>query len=213
MDDTLKATRYLDFGHPSIRDFAMETAGSGNDVSKAVRLYYRLRDMIPYSLNSFGVREELFIASNVLEAASSFCVPKAILLAASARAVGVPARLGFANVRNHVTSPRVAELMDDDIFRWHAYTSLFLNGKWVKATPAFDQALCDRQGMEPLEFDGKHDSIFHSYGRDGRLRMEYIDYIGEFDDMPYITFVDDMRRAYPRMIEAFDPQGALQSAI
>src|SRR5690606_12355740 len=124
---------------------------------------------------------------------SAFCVPKAIALAAVARAAGIPAKVGFANVRNHLTNPKVAALMDDDIFRWHAYTSLFLGGKWVKATPAFDIGLCRRHGVKPLDFDGRADSIFHPFDQAGRQHMEYLDFIGEFADMPYEAFATEMR--------------------
>jgi transglutaminase-like putative cysteine protease len=127
-------------------------------------------------------------------------VPKAIALAAVARAVGVPARIGFADLRNHLTSPKFAALMDDELFRWHAYTALFLEGRWVKATPAFDLARCQRHGVKPLEFDGCNDSIFHEFNPKGRRHMEYSRFFGEYDDLPFEAFTADMRKAYPRML-------------
>lgn len=207
-EDALGSTRFIDADTRAVSDFAAAHAGSGDARSKAVNLYYALRDAIPYDMRTFGLDEEQFIASNVLSAKSAFCVPKAIALAAAARAAGIPARVGFANVRNHLTSPRLAALMDDDIFRWHAYTSLFLDGNWVKATPAFDIDLCERHGVLPLEFDGRSDSIFHPYDRDGRQHMEYVDFIGEFADMPYDAFAAEMRAAYPRLLEVLDQDRA-----
>ncbi|MCV0396721.1 MAG: transglutaminase [Rhizobiaceae bacterium] len=207
-DDALKATRFIDADHPAIRDFAASNAGDGDDVSKAVKLYYALRDRIAYDMRTFGLDEEQFVASNVLDAPSAFCVPKAIALAAAARAAGIPAKVGFANVRNHLTSPKLAALMDDDLFRWHAYTALFLDGKWVKATPAFDIALCERHGVMPLEFDGREDSIFHPFDKEGRRHMEYVEFIGEFDDMPYDAFAAEMRAAYPRMLKVLEEDRA-----
>ncbi len=208
MDDTLKSTRFIDAENAAVREFAARHAGSGDDRSKAVKLYYALRDAIPYDMRTFGLNEEQFVASNVLEAKSAFCVPKAIALAAVTRASGIPSKVGFANVRNHLTSPRLEALMDDDIFRWHAYTSLYLDGKWVKATPAFDIGLCQRHGVKPLDFDGRTDSIFHPFDQEGRRHMEYLDFIGEFDDMPYATFATEMRAAYPRMLKALDEERA-----
>lgn len=207
-EDALGSTRFIDADSRTVANFVAAHAGSGDARSKAVNLYYALRDAVPYDMRTFGLDEGQFIASNVLSAKSAFCVPKAIALAAAARAAGIPAKIGFANVRNHLTSPRLAALMDDDIFRWHAYTSLFLDGSWVKATPAFDIRLCERHGVLPLEFDGRSDSIFHPYDRDGRQHMEYVDFIGEFTDMPFDAFAAEMRAAYPRLLEALDQDRA-----
>lgn len=206
MDDTLKPTRFVDSDNPVVRDFAAAHAGSGDDISKAIGLYYALRDAVAYDMRTFGLDEDQFVASNVLQAKAAFCVPKAVALAALARAVGIPSRIGFANVRNHLTSPKLAAMMDDDLFRWHAYTSLFLDGNWVKATPAFDLALCERHGVKPLDFDGRTDSIFQPYDQSGRPHMEYVDFIGEFDDLPFEVFSQDMRLHYPRMLQALDAE-------
>ena len=52
------------------------------------------------------------------------------VLAAAARVLGVPARLGFADVRNHLTSPRLREMMNTDVFAYHGYTELLIDGRW-----------------------------------------------------------------------------------
>ena len=204
MQDALVPTRFIDSDSQVVRDFADAHAGDGDDVSKAVNLYYALRDAIPYDLWSFGLDPDKLVASNVLQAKAAFCVPKAVAMAALARAVGIPARVGFANVRNHLASPKILALMDDDIFHWHAYTSLFLDGKWVKATPAFDIALCERHGVRPLEFDGREDSIFQPFDQAGRPHMEYVGFVGEFDDMPYERFAQAMHTHHGRMLASLD---------
>ena len=99
-------------------------------------------------------------ASDILAAGRGYCVSKAALLAAVARAAGVPARVGYADVRNHMTSPRLYESLGTDIFHWHSYADLYVDGRWVKATPAFNASLCDRLGVHVLEFDGRSDSLF-----------------------------------------------------
>jgi transglutaminase-like putative cysteine protease len=151
----LWATSFIDADAPAVVRFAGQHAGSGNDRQRAVRLYYTVRDSIRYDMTTFGLDPAQFKASKCLHADSAFCVPKAIALAAAARAARIPARLGFADVRNHLVSPRMATLIDDDVFRWHTYTSLMIDGQWVKATPAFDIGLCERHGVKPLEFDGR----------------------------------------------------------
>lgn len=209
-DRALRETRFIDSGHPEVKAFAAPHLRPGDDVATAVNLYYAIRDAVPYDIRAFGLDEDDFVASRVLTAKSAFCVPKAIALAALARAAGIPSRVGFANVRNHLTTPKITALMDDEVFRWHAYTSLWLEGRWVKATPAFDNALCERHGIKPLDFNGREDSIFHPFDRQGRHHMEYLDFIGEFDDLPYETFAAEMRKAYPRMLEALDRERVLR---
>jgi transglutaminase-like putative cysteine protease len=199
----LQPTAFLDADSPTVRAFAERHAGEGEPRERAVRLYYSVRDAIRYDMTTFGLDPNQFRASEVLQAPKAFCAPKAIALAAVARAAGIPARIGFADVRNHLTSPRFTALMDDDLFRWHAYTSLWLDGHWVKATPAFDIGLCQRHNVAPLEFDGRADSIFHRYDGLGREHMEYVRFIGEFDDLPFETFAQEMRITYPRMLAAF----------
>lgn len=208
---SLRPTRFIDSDSPAIVAFAEEHAGDGDAREKAVRLYYAVRDHVRYDMTAFGLDPELFVASECLASPSAFCVPKAITLAAVARAAGIPARVGFADVRNHLTSPRIAAMMEDDVFRWHAYTALFLDGQWVKATPAFDIVLCERHGVLPLDFDGREDSIFHPFDTAGRRHMEYIRFHGEFDDMPYEQFSTEMRAAYPRMLAALEAERAART--
>lgn len=207
-DATLAPTRYIDSDSPDVVAFAREHAGEGSDRDRAIRLYYAVRDGIRYDMMTFGVDPDQFVASNCLKAPSAYCVPKAIALAAVARAAGIPARIGFANVRNHLTSPRISAMMDTDLFRWHAYTSLLIDGKWVKATPAFDVALCTRHKVKPLDFDGSEDSILHPFDAAGRKHMEYVDFLGEFDDLPFDTFAAEMRAHYPVMLDTLERERA-----
>lgn len=199
-DQSLSPTRFLDSDHPDIIAFAKRHAREGDVRARAVALAAAVRDAVPYSLYAFRIEPETLVASQVLHAPSAFCVPKAVLLAAVARAAGIPARIGFADVRNHLTSPRFEAMMDDPVFRWHAYTALHIEGRWLKATPAFDMAMCLKHGVEPLTFDGTQDSIFQAFDGAGRRSMEYIQFHGEFDDLPYDLFAAEMNRIYPRLL-------------
>lgn len=201
---TLASTAFIDSASEAIGGFVAEHAGAGSDRDRAIRLYLAVRDTIRYDPYSFRLEPARYAASDCISAGAAFCVPKAILLAAASRAIGIPARLGFANVRNHLTSPRLAALMGSDLFRWHGYTSLYIDGKWVKATPAFNLALCQRFGVAPLEFDGREDSVFQPFDQSGRRHMEYVDIIGEFDDFPYERFAADMKLYYPALLATHD---------
>jgi transglutaminase-like putative cysteine protease len=148
-------------------------------------------------------------ASYVLEIGVGWCVTKAALLAAAARAAGIAARVGYADVRNHLSTERMRQTMKTDLFVWHGYTELWLDGAWVKATPAFNIELCDRFGLLPLEFDGRADSLYHPFDKAGHRHMEYVHEHGSFDDMPLARIVEDFDRVYPGMVAA---NSALKSA-
>ena len=198
MKEFLASGQYIDSSHPAVVAFSDQHAAGKSDLEKAVSLYYAVRDEIRYNPFLDFSDPQVFKASAVLEADQGFCVGKASLLAACARAAGIPARVGFADVKNHLTSPRLAETMGSDLFVYHGYTDLYLDGKWVKATPAFNLALCQRFRVKPLEFDGRADSIFHPFDADNRRHMEYLRDRGTYADVPVDTIQQAFREAYPR---------------
>lgn len=198
MNPYLSPGSYIDSAHPTVREFAEEHAAGRSERERAVSLYYAVRDKIRYNPFLDFTDREVFRASSVLEAGQGFCVGKASLLAACARAVRIQARVGFADVKNHLTTPRLAETMGSDLFVYHGYTDLYLDGKWVKATPAFNLALCTRFRVKPLEFDGTADSIFHPFDQDERRHMEYLRDRGVFADVPVDEIQRTFREAYPK---------------
>jgi transglutaminase-like putative cysteine protease len=133
------------------------------------------------------------------------------LLAAACRAAGIPARLGYADVRNHLSTERMRQTMKTDVFIWHGYTDIWLDGAWRKATPAFNIELCERFGLHPLEFDGVNDSIYHPFDRSGNRHMEYLAQRGAFAEMPLQRMVEDFRRVYPGWIDGGQTASQLHS--
>lgn len=191
--DYLSPTYIVDSDSEAVRQFAQEaTEGANTERERAVRLFYAVRDGIRYDPYGWTLEVETFKASRVLANKAAFCVPKAVLLAASARAVGIPARLGFADVRNHLTTKKLRERMGTDIFLYHGFTELFLEGKWIRVTPTFNLSLCDKFGVKPLDWDGETDALFHPFDKERRKHMEYIRYHGSFADVP----VDRIVRAF-----------------
>jgi transglutaminase-like putative cysteine protease len=190
--------RCVDSSHPAVVEFSKANVSGTSDRERAVALYYAVRDGIPYNPFLDFSDERVFQASAVLEAKQGFCIGKAALLAACARACGIPARVGFADVKNHLTSPRLAETMGSDLFVYHGYSELHLEGRWVKATPAFNLSLCTRFRVRPLEFDGREDSIFHPFDQDNRRHMEYLRDRGAHADVPVEEIQRAFREAYPR---------------
>ncbi len=200
----LASTYYLDSDHPAIKAFAAKNAGQGEEIERAVRLYYAVRDGIKYNPYLVHIDPSHYVAHFTLERGEGFCVQKAILLAAVVRAAGIPVRVGFANVRNHLTTKKLRERLKGDLFVFHGYDEIFLEGKWVKATPAFDIDLCRRFNVLPLEFDGHKDSIFHPYDGAGRRHMEYVHDYGTFSDFPYELMIQEGKKYYAHLFKEID---------
>ena len=198
MNEYLQPGRYIDSGHEAIQEFSKRNSSGNTQRERAVSLYYAVRDKIRYNPFLDFSKPEAFRASSVLIAGEGFCIGKAALLAASARSAGIEARVGFADVKNHLTTPRLAETMGSDLFVYHGYTELRIDGKWVKATPAFNLALCTRFRVKPLEFDGRADSIFHPFDEDERRHMEYLRDRGVYADVPVEQIQRAFRDAYPK---------------
>ena len=183
-----------------MREFARRVVGRSADERTTVsRLFAAVRDEIRYDPYTLSTEPDDYRASAVLAAGSAYCVPKAILLTAAARAMGIPARLGFADVRNHLQSERLLAVMGTDLFIYHGYSAVFVEGKWRKASPAFNRELCARFGVPPLDFDGTEDALLHAYTGSGERHMEYLRDHGTADDLPLDEIMSAYAAEYPAL--------------
>ena len=205
MESNLLATYHIDKDHADITSFAsLACKGKVSDTEKALGLYYAVRDQIRYNPYSIDPEKPAMKASQILKKGEGYCVAKAVLLTACARNQGIPARLGFADVRNHLNTKKLREMMGADLFVWHGYSEIYLGEKWVKATPAFNLSLCQNFNVHPLEFDGINDSIFHPLDQKGNRHMEYVADHGSFIDLPWERIMAACIKAYPRYFELLD---------
>ena len=193
----LKPGKYVDSDHPAVVAYAHDHAGEGaTDLEKALSLYYAIRDEFLYDPYMNMSDPANYRASDVLDSGRGWCVPKSALLTACARIHGIAARPGFADVINHLATPQFLEALGDHVFYWHSYCELYLDGKWVKATPAFNKSLCNKFGLKPLEFDGVEDSLFHEFDQAGNKHMEYLHDRGGFADVPFDEILATFREKY-----------------
>ncbi|MDD2603809.1 MAG: transglutaminase-like domain-containing protein [Desulfobacterales bacterium] len=185
MDEYLKATAAIEAEHPLIKAKAAElTAGVATDREKAVRLFYFVRDQIPYNLFMISMHPDDFRASFILETGKGYCVQKAVLLCALARAAGIPSRLALARIRNHRVPSKIRERLGRNEFPGHGYNQFLLEGQWVTAAATFDAKLCSRVGVPVVEFDGRNDAMLPDKALDGSPYIEYVERYGTFDDLP-----------------------------
>jgi transglutaminase-like putative cysteine protease len=193
----LAATRFIDTGHPAIQGIVEQLReGTPTQTALAVRLFRFVRDTVRYDPFAPMLSEQDYIASTVLGRGRGFCVQKAVLLAALARRAGVPCKLLFADIRSRRIPDDLRETMGTDLFTYHGYVSMFLDGRWRKATPSFDRATSVRHGFRLVEFDGTADAVLPATDIHGNPHIEYVRDIGEYADVPYEEIMEAFRRVY-----------------
>ncbi len=198
MEIYLKPTYIIDSDSPEIREYAsMLTQGlKGTKIEMAKRIYYAVRDGIWYDPYTPFYLPEHYKASVVLRRGRGFCVSKASVLCALGRACNIPTRVGFADVKNHLATKELLDFLGTDLFVYHGFVEFYLNGKWVKATPAFNRELCEKHKVPPLEFNGYEDSLFQPYNLEKKKFMEYVKYHGTFHDIPVDKIISAWKEAY-----------------
>ena len=202
MSEYLQPTPLIDYPHPLIEDFVNKVIeGASSDTEKAVLLYYAIRDGWRYNPYQFSFEPNALQASRIIQKKDGHCLDKAVLLIACLRAAGIPARLCLAKVRNHIAVERLVEAFGTNELVPHGYVDVFLDGHWVKATPAFNKELCEKLNVETLEFDGTYDSMFQQFDRKGGVFMEYLEEYGHFADVPVDFIREVMLKHYARLEE------------
>ena len=199
--DALSPAYFVDSDHPRVKDYARAvTAGLADPVEQTRALFLAVRDSFPYDPYKLDLRPEAMKASEVLLRPRAYCVEKAVLLAATLRSLGLPSRLFFGNVRNHIGTGRLERYLGTNVMAFHGSTEVFLQQRWIKLTPAFNKELCAKLGVAPLDFDGESDAIFQEYSGQGRRFMEYLTEHGSFADLPYELYLRELREHYGRAL-------------
>ncbi|MCK0114743.1 transglutaminase-like domain-containing protein [Gelidibacter sp. F63206] len=179
-----------------------EDSSKDTSLDFAIKAYYYIRDAWPYNPYRISLKPNDWRASKISTHTTGHCLDKAVLLISVLRAKNIPARLGLAKVKNHIAVDDIIEKFGNDVLVPHGYVELYLNGKWVKATPAFNKSLCEKMNVAPLDFDGTTDSLFQAYDSSGTsVFMEYLEDYGTFDHVPLTYMFDLMKDTYPPLRE------------
>lgn len=200
MKEYLNDTLFLDYKHPLFDEFTKDINPNQTKNDIAIQLYFLVRDAFLYDPYHLDLSFEGLIASNVLNKKRAWCVEKSTLLAACARKFGIPSKLGYAIVTNHIGVEKLSKYLKRDEIVFHGYVELFLDNNWVKCTPAFDQRICRISGVTPLDWDGKTDSLFQEFEH-GKRFMEYKHFYGVFNDVPIQLMNDEMKKYYPHLYQ------------
>ncbi|WP_425392100.1 transglutaminase-like domain-containing protein [Ekhidna sp.] len=211
MTENLESTYFFDYENPSIQELVDEFKDDSlSEHEKAKQLYLKVRDGWRYNPYDISFRKEALKSSNIAQKDYGHCIDKSILYISGLRALGIPTKLHLAKVKNHIAVERLTERFGTNELTPHGMVDVYLNGKWVKATPAFNKELCDKTGVAPLEFDGTNDSIFQEYGNDGQEFMEYLDDYGSFSDVPLDFIEQNMKENYPKLESLLNEAGDLK---
>jgi len=196
----LKATSILEVNHESTKQLIAGIDRSQTKKQQAIDLYVKVRDGFVYNPYHLDLRPEKLKSSIVLQKKKAWCVEKSIVLATGLRALHIPSRLGYGIVVNHIGVEKLTKFLKREEIVFHGYVEAYLDGEWVKSTPAFDPLVCKLSGVEPLEWDGENDSLFQAYKGEQKF-MEYKHFYGEFDDVPVELMNTEMRKYYPHLFE------------
>ncbi|MDC0230702.1 transglutaminase family protein [Aureispira] len=202
LDQYLKPGVFTDSNHPEVIAYTQNIIlGIEGVKEQVIALYNAVRDDFKYNPYHIILKPYAMKASFLLTKNYGYCVEKSNLFAACVRSLGIPSRIGYSNVRNHLGTISMEEFLKTDLMVFHGYAEVFLQNHWVKATPVFNLELCDKYGVEPLSFDGENDAIFQESDKEGKPFMEYICDHGTFADVPVKRFEAEMRRHYPHLFK------------
>jgi len=204
MKKYLEATYFFDYNTEEIQNQITDLkSGSLSDTEKAVACYLNVRDGWRYNAYNLYFKKEKWKASVIAKEKEAHCIDKSTLLITFLRALGIPARIHLAKVKNHIAVEKLMEKLGTNELSPHGMVDVFLNEKWVKASPAFNATLCEKCNVAPLDFDGKNDSVFQEYNRDGKEFMEYQEIYGEYEDVPLEKIKEIFNAHYPQFEKHF----------
>lgn len=196
----LQATPILEVNDRSTQELIADIDISLSKKEQAIALYYKVRDGFIYNAYHLDLRPEGLKSSVIMQKSRAWCVEKSIVMATGLRALGIPSKLGYGIVINHIGVEKLTQMLRREEIVFHGYVSAYLNGKWVKSTPAFDPLVCQLSGVDPLEWDGENDALFQEF-QDGHKFMEYTHFYGEFEDVPVELMNAEMEKYYPHLFE------------
>ena len=198
----LEPTFFFDFNSQIVQDFVKQhTNEVQTPAEKARNLFNAVRDGWFYSPYNLYEDRAMLKASAIMKREKGHCQDKACILITCFRAINLPSRLHLAKVVNHIAVEELTEKLGTKELTPHASVQVFLNDKWLDVVPAFNRELCDKLGVDCLEFDGQNDALFQQFDKEGNQFMEYIEDYGLFTDYPYDFVRTNLMEHYPDVIK------------
>ena len=206
----LDETEYIDHNHPLIRELSAPFRSLTGTEEKIRAVYLKVRDGWRYNPYQISFQKNDFRASDIASRTEGHCIDKAILMVALLRALQIPARIHLAKVTNHLAVERLIERLGSHELAPHGMVGVFNGEAWVKASPTFNKALCEKFGVEPLEFSGREDALLQAFNTQGDQFMEYLEDYGYFEDVPFDFILKTFREQYPEMYKRYGTSGRIE---
>lgn len=197
-EEYLAATEIIRLDEPAFVDFvdsALQGAGE-TEREKAAALFLAVREQVAYDPYVPFFLPEHYTPGAIIERGRGYCVMKAVVLCAACRRAGIPARLGFAELRNQGAPEQMVKAMGTDVFAWHGFTEILLGGEWLKATPAFTAEISRKHNIKPLCFDGRNHAVLPPADLSGKPYASYLESHGSFADLPLEKILAGWRKVY-----------------
>ncbi len=182
----LGPTDVIDSTHPAIVEMATQlTAGQETPFRRAQALFNFVRDAVRYNIAPDLLSRADWRASATLARGDGFCQQKAVLLAALARAAGIPSAIGFQHLRDYkLLDTRYETAIPHGIIPYHGLTYLWLDGAWRIADATLDAALCKRRRYRLVELQPGADARLPATDLDGKPHFDILAEYGPFPDLP-----------------------------
>ena len=201
----LTPTYFFDYKHQAVQNLIVDLQSDHlSNKEKAIAIYTKVRDRYLYDPYQISLTKKAYRASHIAKKPAGNCVEKSILLIACLRGLGIPARLHLGKVKNHIAVERLTEKFGSNELTPHGMVNAFINGKWLKMSPAFNKSLCEKLKLEPLDFDGENDSFLQAYNSEGTRFMEYTADYGHFEDVPMDFMSKNVKQHYPHIFNVED---------
>lgn len=194
--ECLAATPFVESAHPEVARTAVSVAGAELDLSARARsLFQFVRDEVRYEFMA-KLEPEQYRASSVLSMRAGFCVQKAVLLAALARAAQIPCVIVLSDLRDRTLPKDIVEAMGTDVMHDHGLNAFHLGGAWRLADASLSPDIVQRKRYRPVNFDGATHALLAPTTLDGMPHAEYLTFHGAFADLPFERLIADFRAAY-----------------
>ena len=208
----LEPTAVIDSTHPAVVEMAGRlTHGLHTPSERAEAVFNFVRDAVRYNFTPDLLSREDWLASATLARGDGFCQQKAVLLAALARAAGIPSAIGFQHLRDHkLLDSRYEIALPDGIIPYHGLTHLWLDGAWRIADATLDAELCTRRRYQLVELVCGADARLPATDLDGKPHFDILTEWGPFPNLPesVSAFMVSLRPAWLAMKEIVRRTGA-----
>ena len=166
--------RYLDWRHDNVSDFTRRRSATIVQSHVPTRVLAS-RQHLGTTHCSVDDDPDHYRASYVATARRAYCVPKAVLLLAAARASIYSSRLSFADgtvLQTDTLRARMGSTGDVRLLQLQRTVSSATAGS--RRHRRSSAGLCARFGIAPIDFDGEHDALLHAFDSKGHQHMEYL---------------------------------------